>query len=93
MKQLKEAIMERGTVLSTGVLKVDQFLNHQVDTTLMSEIGLEFARLFENDRVTKVITIESSGIAPSFMCAHQLHVPLILRVRKIVNNESSKCIL
>ncbi|MED4129505.1 MULTISPECIES: xanthine phosphoribosyltransferase [Shouchella] len=82
MKQLKEAIMERGTVLSTGVLKVDQFLNHQVDTTLMSEIGLEFARLFENDRVTKVITIESSGIAPSFMCAHQLHVPLIFARKK-----------
>lgn len=82
MKQLQDAIIERGTVLSTGVLKVDQFLNHQVDTQLMTEIGLEFARLFQDEKVTKVITIESSGIAPSFMCAHQLQTPLIFARKK-----------
>ncbi|MFB4212069.1 xanthine phosphoribosyltransferase [Shouchella sp. JSM 1781072] len=82
MKQLQDAIIERGTVLSTGVLKVDQFLNHQVDTQLMTEIGLEFARLFQDEQVTKVITIESSGIAPSFMCAHQLQTPLIFARKK-----------
>ncbi|MFS0786079.1 xanthine phosphoribosyltransferase [Shouchella sp. 1P09AA] len=82
MKQLQDAIIERGTVLSTGVLKVDQFLNHQVDTHLMTEIGFEFARLFRDEKVTKVITIESSGIAPSFMCAHQLQTPLIFARKK-----------
>ncbi|UTR07744.1 xanthine phosphoribosyltransferase [Alkalihalobacillus sp. LMS6] len=82
MKQLQDAIIERGTVLSTGVLKVDQFLNHQVDTQLMTEIGFEFARLFQDEKVTKVITIESSGIAPSFMCAHQLQTPLIFARKK-----------
>ncbi len=82
MNVLKQAILEKGTVLSSGVLKVDQFLNHQVDTTLMSQIGEEFARLFQDQQVTKVITIESSGIAPSFMCAHVLEVPLIFARKK-----------
>lgn len=82
MELLKQAISERGTVLSSGVLKVDQFLNHQVDTTLMSAIGEEFARLFKNENITKVITIESSGIAPSFMCAHVLKTPLIFARKK-----------
>ncbi|WP_054711415.1 xanthine phosphoribosyltransferase [Bacillus sp. JCM 19041] len=82
MELLKQAISERGTVLSSGVLKVDQFLNHQVDTTLMSAIGEEFARLFKNENITKVITIESSGIAPSFMCAHVLETPLIFARKK-----------
>lgn len=82
MDVLKQAIREKGTVLSSGVLKVDQFLNHQVDTGLMMEIGEEFARLFRDEQVTKVITIESSGIAPSFMCAHALEVPLIFARKK-----------
>ncbi|WP_078395303.1 xanthine phosphoribosyltransferase [Shouchella patagoniensis] len=82
MELLKQAISERGTVLSSGVLKVDQFLNHQVDTTLMSAIGEEFARLFKNENITKIITIESSGIAPSFMCAHVLETPLIFARKK-----------
>ncbi|MCM3550121.1 xanthine phosphoribosyltransferase [Niallia circulans] len=82
MELLKEAIRKRGSVLSSGVLKVDQFLNHQVDTNLMSAIGEEFARLFADEQVTKVVTIESSGIAPSFMCAHSLQVPLIFARKK-----------
>lgn len=83
MERLKQAIMERGSVLSKNVLKVDTFLNHQVDTVLMAEVGEEFAHLFQEEGITKVLTIESSGIAPSFMAATKLEVPLVFaRKRK-----------
>ncbi|KGA97102.1 xanthine phosphoribosyltransferase [Alkalihalobacillus alcalophilus ATCC 27647 = CGMCC 1.3604] len=82
MQLLKEAIREKGNVLSNDVLKVDHFLNHQVDTNLMIAIGLEFAKRFENEKITKVLTIESSGIAPSLMAANKLDVPLIFARKK-----------
>ncbi|MDX5474628.1 MAG: xanthine phosphoribosyltransferase [Bacillaceae bacterium] len=82
MLQLQHAILEKGTVLSDGVLKVNTFLNHQVDTNLMIEIGNEFAKRFQNDGITKVLTLESSGIAPSFMAANTLQVPLIFARKK-----------
>jgi xanthine phosphoribosyltransferase len=82
MEQLKKAIRERGKVLSNEVLKVDTFLNHQVDTHLMAEVGKEFASRFKEDGITKVLTIESSGIAPSFMAATDLGVPLIFARKK-----------
>lgn len=83
MERLKQAIMERGSVLSKNVLKVDTFLNHQIDTVLMAEVGEEFAHLFQEEGITKVLTIESSGIAPSFMAATKLGVPLVFaRKRK-----------
>ncbi|WP_332633906.1 xanthine phosphoribosyltransferase [Halalkalibacter flavus] len=82
MERLKQAIRERGNVLSSEVLKVDTFLNHQVDVELMGAVGEEFARLFKDDGVTKVLTIESSGIAPSFMAASNLNTPLIFARKK-----------
>ncbi|RKD69442.1 xanthine phosphoribosyltransferase [Sinobaca qinghaiensis] len=83
MERLKQAIVERGIVLSEHVLKVDTFLNHQIDTGLMAAVGEEFARIFQQDGITKVLTIESSGIAPSFMAASKLEVPLVFaRKRK-----------
>lgn len=82
MEQVKKAIRERGNVLEDNVLKVDTFLNHQIDVHLMSEIGKEFAHLFQESGVTKVLTIESSGIAPSFMAASSLGTPLIFARKK-----------
>ncbi|WP_456279030.1 xanthine phosphoribosyltransferase [Bacillus sp. AK128] len=82
MDQLKTAILEKGTVLSGGVLKVDHFLNHQIDTSLMINIGKEFAARFKESKITRVLTIESSGIAPSFMAAHELGVPLVFARKK-----------
>ncbi|WP_096155319.1 MULTISPECIES: xanthine phosphoribosyltransferase [Bacillus] len=82
MLQLQHAILEKGTVLSDGVLKVNTFLNHQIDTDLMIEIGREFADRFKDDQITKVLTLESSGIAPSFMAANMLQVPLIFARKK-----------
>ncbi|MBQ3169100.1 MAG: xanthine phosphoribosyltransferase [Clostridia bacterium] len=78
MELLKERIRQDGVVKAGNVLKVDSFLNHQVDCSLMSEIGKEFARLFKDKGVTKVVTIESSGIAPAAMTALEMGVPMII---------------
>ena len=82
MKLLENAIREKGTVLPNDVLKVNSFLNHQIDTELMIAIGKEFAQLFAHEGITKVLTIESSGIAPSFMAANELKSPLIFARKK-----------
>ncbi|MNO22536.1 Xanthine phosphoribosyltransferase [compost metagenome] len=77
MKLLREKVMAEGIVLGDQVLKVDSFLNHQMDPVLMREVGGEFARRFAGEGVTKVLTIESSGIAPAIMTALELGVPMI----------------
>ena len=63
MELLKEKITEYGKVFPGNVLKVDSFLNHQVDTELLCEIGKEFSNRFQGNGITKILTIESSGIA------------------------------
>ncbi|WP_316571293.1 xanthine phosphoribosyltransferase [Neobacillus sp. YIM B06451] len=83
MESLKRKIIEEGRVLSESVLKVDAFLNHQIDPFLMREIGKEFAARFADDGITKILTLESSGIAPSVMAGLELNVPVIFaRKRK-----------
>jgi xanthine phosphoribosyltransferase len=83
MQLLKEKILTEGEALSETILKVDSFLNHQMDPVLMKEMGEEFARRFEGVEITKVLTIESSGIGPGVMTALALGVPLIFaRKRK-----------
>ncbi|WP_088044233.1 xanthine phosphoribosyltransferase [Bacillus sp. EAC] len=82
MELLQNKIEQEGIVLANDVLKVDAFLNHQMDPTLMKEIGEEFARLFSNEKITKVVTIESSGIGPGLMTALALQVPLIFARKK-----------
>ena len=78
MDLLKEKIKNDGIVISENVLKVDNFLNHQVDTKLMDSIGEEFANYFKVKNITKVVTIESSGIAPAYAAALKLEVPLVI---------------
>ncbi|BBH22225.1 xanthine phosphoribosyltransferase [Paenibacillus baekrokdamisoli] len=83
MELLKQKIRDEGIVLNEQVLKVDTFLNHQIDAELMLAIGQVFSRLFAENGVTKVLTIESSGIAPGVMTAMQMGVPLLFaRKRK-----------
>ncbi|MGG4168132.1 xanthine phosphoribosyltransferase [Rossellomorea vietnamensis] len=82
MNLLKNKIKAEGVVLSETVLKVDSFLNHQVDPELMMEIGKEFANRFKEEGITKVLTIESSGIAPGVMAALQMNVPLVFARKK-----------
>ncbi len=78
MDALKQKILDSGKALSGRVLLVDSFINHQVDCKLMYDIGSEFVRLYKDAGITKVVTIESSGIAPAAMTALQLNVPLII---------------
>ncbi|PHA03555.1 xanthine phosphoribosyltransferase [Bacillus pseudomycoides] len=83
MKLLQEKIMQEGKVLSDDVLKVDAFLNHQIDPVLMQEIGKEFAKRFKDENITKIVTIESSGIAPAVMAALEFGVTVVFaRKRK-----------
>ena len=78
MNFIEERILKDGIVAKGNVLKVDSFLNHQVDTKLMDLIGEEFANYFKNKNITKVVTIESSGIALTYATALRLKVPLII---------------
>lgn len=77
MHALEQKILNEGIVLSDQVLKVDSFLNHQIDPVMMQQIGQEFARLFKDAGITKIITIEASGIAPAVMAGLELGVPVI----------------
>ncbi len=77
MFELKQAIKNQGKVIDGKVLKVDAFLNHQVDPVLMEQIGDAFYDYFKKYPITKVMTIESSGIAPAFMCAKRFNVPMV----------------
>ena len=78
MELLKQKILECGRALNEHVLLVDSFLNHQVDVPLMQEIGKEFAARFADAGITRVVTIEASGIAPAAMAAMALNVPLVI---------------
>jgi xanthine phosphoribosyltransferase len=77
MKLLEDRIRDVGKVLPGDVLKVDAFLNHQIDPQLMSEMGKEFAKLFKGDGITKILTVETSGIAPAVFAGFYLQVPVV----------------
>lgn len=77
MKLLEERIKKDGVVLPGNVLKVNQFLNHQIDPELMYKMGEEFARLFKDEEITKIITVESSGIAPAVMTGLVMKLPVV----------------
>lgn len=82
--------MEEGKVLPGNVLKVDSFLNHQIDAELMQAVGNEFAKMYADAGITKILTLESSGIAPSVMAALQLKVPVVFaRKRKSLTQNSN----
>lgn len=82
LKELVDRIKQDGEVLPGNVLKINSFLNHQVDPQLMMHVGEEFSRLFKDEKVDKVLTCEASGIAPGVMAAYQLHVPMIFARKK-----------
>ncbi|ASA24694.1 xanthine phosphoribosyltransferase [Paenibacillus donghaensis] len=82
MKQLQERIRQEGLILSDTVLKVDSFLNHQVDTELALQIGQEFKAIFGHQPITKVLTIEASGIQFAMAAGIALGVPFIYAKKK-----------
>ncbi len=78
MKLLEEKVLKEGIAVNENILKVDGFINHQIDPELMKAIGEDFAEHFKNQGITKIITIESSGIAPALMTAHTMNIPLLI---------------
>ena len=77
MKLLEDRIRRDGRVKAGNVLKVDSFLNHQLDIDLYNEMGKEFRRLFPSDNITKLLTIEASGIGIACIAAQYFHVPVV----------------
>ena len=90
MQLLKDRIRKDGKIKAGNVLKVDSFINHQVDSEFMDALGKDFAEHFKDCGITKVFTIESSGIAPALMTAKYLDVPMIIlkkQTSKILNGK------
>lgn len=90
MKLLEEKILAEGIAESDSILKVDSFINHQIDPALMKTLGEEIAAYFTGKGITRVATIESSGIAPALMTAAALGVPLVILKKqpsKILNQD------
>lgn len=77
MQLLKDRIRKEGKVLPGNIIKVDGFLNHRVDTRLMGEIADEFAKYFDVENITMVLTAEASGIALATICAERYNVPMV----------------
>ncbi len=77
MELLEQRIREQGQVRPGNILKVDCFLNHQLDVELLDEIGKEFYRLYKDEGINKILTIEASGIAIACMTARYFHVPVV----------------
>lgn len=90
MKLLEDRILKDGKAINKDILKVDSFINHQVDSFLMKEIAMDFSNYFKNKNVSKIVTIESSGIAPAIMTALEMSVPMVTfkkQTSKILNDD------
>ena len=86
MKLLEDRIRKDGVVKEGNVLKVDRFLNHQMDIELFQEIGKEFKRRFANENVNKILTIEASGIGIACVAAESFHVPVVFAKKNQTKN-------
>ena len=82
MSYLKERILEDGVIYPGNVLKIDSFLNHQIDPAVMKEIERELYDYFKDRKITKVLTVEASGIAPAIMVAAHFDVPMLFAKKK-----------
>ncbi|MBQ9946058.1 MAG: xanthine phosphoribosyltransferase [Clostridia bacterium] len=91
MKLLEEKILSCGTVLPGNILKVDSFLNHQLDVTLLNELGKEFHRLFSSYNITKILTVEASGIAIACFAAQYFDVPVVFAKKGHHKNIGTDC--
>ena len=79
---LKERILKDGKCLEGGILKVDGFINHQIDPDLLEQMSVEFIRRFADVKFNKILTIEASGIAPAVMLGFLLHLPVVFAKKK-----------
>ena len=89
MKTLKDRILKDGKCYPGGILKVDNFINHQMDPILMKSIGVEFVRRFASTSINKIITVEASGIAPAIMMGYEMHLPVVFAKKKKPKTMSS----
>ena len=90
LKLLEDKILAEGHALDENILKVDSFINHKVDPALMLEIGKEFAQHFAAQGITKIMTIESSGIAPALTTAIAMNIPMVILKKqpsKVLNQD------
>lgn len=86
MEILKQRILKDGKGIGTSILKVDKFLNHQIDIDLMEKLGQEFYEHFKDRKVTKILTIEASGIAIAAFVAKAFNVPLVFAKKVVSKN-------
>ena len=83
MKALKERILKDGRCFEGGILKVDNFINHQMDPILMKSMAVEFVRRFASSKIDKILTVEASGIAPAIMVGYLLELPVVFAKKKM----------
>lgn len=93
MELLKQRILKDGKVVGNDILKVDSFLNHQMDVQLFNEMGKEFHRLFAHKNITKILTIESSGIGIACISAQYFNVPVVFAKKTEARNLDSDAYL
>lgn len=91
MKLLEDRILKDGELLEGDILMVDSFLNHQVDINLLEEMSKDIYEHFEGEEITKVVTVEASGIAIGTMVAKVFNVPLIFAKKSIAQNLDENC--
>ena len=82
MKLLRDRILRDGRCLEGGILKVDNFINHQMDPLLMKAMADEFVKRFAGDKIDKIVTIEASGIAPAIMVGYLLNLPVVFAKKR-----------
>ncbi len=82
MDILKKRILQDGKCYEGGILKVDSFINHQMDPMLMHKIAQEFVTRFKNEHINKIVTIEASGIAPAIMVGYLMQLPVVFVKKK-----------
>ena len=90
MQQLKERILRDGKCFEGGILKVDNFINHQMDPILMKSMAVEFVRRFASRDINKILTIEASGIAPAIMVGYLLELPVVFAKKSKSSNIGSE---
>jgi len=83
MRELEERILKDGKCFPGGILKVDNFINHQMDSELMFRCATEFMRLFADKRIDKILTVEASGIAPAVFAGYLMRVPVVFAKKAV----------
>ncbi len=91
MELLEQTILRDGKLLPGNILRVDNFLNHQIDVSLIDRLGEEFYRLFSGSEVDKILTVEASGIGVACLTARYFHVPVVFAKKSKGLNSSDDC--